>query len=160
MWRDEIPEWLSCPANEYSPLVRAPGGSYIRQHVVSVRGASAGVSDIADETDDDVVCPYHWAKPIHTLNCDLVWPAELDELAYTQHEFSPMEDSEDVDCSEAEDLDEVELQSGRSYLELDTPEYAGLIADGWVIEKLLAMAGMRLAGVLNYLFADDGSLVG
>ena len=107
-----------------------------------------------------MVCPYQWATPIHTLNCDLVWPAELDELPYNQQQFSPMEDSEDLGCSEAEDLDEIDSQSGDSYLELDTPEYAGLIADGWVIEKLLAMAGMRLAGVLNYLFADEGILMG
>lgn len=43
------------------------------------------------------------------------------------------------------------------YLELDTPEYSGKIRDEWVVEKLLAQGGIRLAGVLNYLFADEGA---
>ena len=44
------------------------------------------------------------------------------------------------------------------YLQLDTPEYAGVIHDQWIIERLLAQGGIRLAGVLNYLFAplEDG----
>jgi hypothetical protein len=159
MWRDEIPEWLSCQANSESlSRLRAPSGSYIRQHVVSVLGESTteAVFDVGDETDDDVVCPYQWAKPIHPLNCDLVWPAELDDPPYN-HQHTPQAEGseEDSGCSEDEDPDGDELNSGQ-YLELDTPEYAGLIADDWVIEKLLAMAGLRLAGVLNYLFADDG----
>jgi hypothetical protein len=56
-------------------------------------------------------------------------------------------------------LDEPDLR-GR-YLELDTPEYAGVIQKEWVLEKLMAMAGIRLAGVLNSLFADiDGEGLG
>jgi len=41
------------------------------------------------------------------------------------------------------------------YLELDTPEYGGKISREWVVEKLFAMAGIRLAAVLNYLFAVE-----
>ncbi|KAG8895452.1 hypothetical protein FRB99_000595 [Tulasnella sp. 403] len=38
------------------------------------------------------------------------------------------------------------------YLELDTPQYAGKIKDQKILEKLLAMGGVRLAAVLNELF--------
>jgi hypothetical protein len=31
-----------------------------------------------------------------------------------------------------------------------------MISERWILEKLLAQAGLRLAGVLNYLFADFG----
>ncbi|THH07556.1 hypothetical protein EW145_g3298 [Phellinidium pouzarii] len=44
-----------------------------------------------------------------------------------------------------------------TYLELDTPEYAGRIKDDWLVEQLLAMGGIRLAATLNYLFAADGA---
>jgi hypothetical protein len=41
------------------------------------------------------------------------------------------------------------------YLELDTPEYAGVVAKRMIIEKLLAQAGIRLAGILNMIFAEE-----
>jgi hypothetical protein len=28
-------------------------------------------------TDDYIACPFHWAKPIHELNCEIVWPPEM-----------------------------------------------------------------------------------
>ena len=41
------------------------------------------------------------------------------------------------------------------YLELDTPgEYAGKVRSELVVEKLIAQGGIRLVGVLNWLFAD------
>ncbi|KAJ3001231.1 hypothetical protein NUW54_g6561 [Trametes sanguinea] len=39
-------------------------------------------------------------------------------------------------------------------LELDSPEYAGKLANRWVVERLLAMGGVRLAGVLTDILAD------
>ena len=68
-------------------------------------------------------CPYTWAKPMHRLNCDVVWPKN-----YTGNE--------------------------RPHVELDTPEYMGPIVNGHVMERLMAMAGLRLASVLNALFGD------
>ena len=41
------------------------------------------------------------------------------------------------------------------YPELDTPEYSGRIARDWVVEKLLAQGGVRLAGILNALFSPQ-----
>ncbi|WVW83859.1 hypothetical protein I302_105881 [Kwoniella bestiolae CBS 10118] len=45
-------------------------------------------------------------------------------------------------------------------IELDTDKYLGEIGRQKVVEKLLAMAGLRLAKILNEAFADEGQLVG
>lgn len=80
------------------------------------------------ETDDEFVCPWHWATPIHQLTCDWAWPKELDQPPYDEPN-GPL-------------------------LQLDTDAYAGKIAKEWVVEKLLSMAGLRLASILNQIFAQ------
>ncbi|KAG8710368.1 hypothetical protein FRC09_000171, partial [Ceratobasidium sp. 395] len=40
-------------------------------------------------------------------------------------------------------------------IELDTPEYAGRIRRDKVIEKLMALGGLRLAAVLNELLGSE-----
>ena len=84
--------------------------------------------------DGDVVCPYSWSQPLAALNCDIIWPKQL-----TLKESGGNESN---------------LETAQ--LELDTPEYAGVIEKRMLLEKLLAQGGVRLAGVLNYLFADQG----
>ncbi|WVF71544.1 hypothetical protein IAT40_006352 [Kwoniella sp. CBS 6097] len=74
-------------------------------------------------------CPYTWAKPIHGIACDVAWPKE-----YTGKPGEPL-------------------------IELDTDQYLGRIGREKVVEKLLAMGGLRLAKVLNEALADEGSLV-
>jgi len=81
----------------------------------------------ASDTDDGAVCPWHWASPIHQLTCDWVWPKELDKPPYDEPR-GPL-------------------------LELDTDKYAGKITREWVVERLLTMAGLRLASILNLIFA-------
>ncbi|KAJ7760937.1 phospholipase C/P1 nuclease domain-containing protein [Mycena metata] len=116
-WEQDIPDWLTCPAP-----------------------ASA-----SSATDDALICPHHWATPIHALNCELVFPPALDQPPYNDTRPPPaLEQFAQASFSVAAD----------PFLELDTPEYSGVITEGWVIEKLLAQAGLRLAGVLNYLFAE------
>lgn len=78
------------------------------------------------DTDDEFVCPWHWATPIHQLTCDWAWPKELDQPPYSEPN-GPL-------------------------FQLDTKEYAGKIAKEWVVEKLLTMAGLRLASILNRVF--------
>jgi len=78
------------------------------------------------ETDDGAVCPWYWVNPIHELTCDWAWPKELDEPPYDEPN-APL-------------------------LQLDTDEYAGKITNEWVVEKLLTMAGLRLASILNQIF--------
>ena len=82
-------------------------------------------------SDSAVLCPYAWSAPIHKLNCEVVWPPELDEP-------------------------ETEGRAPRrDYLELDTPKYSGNIEKKWIVEKLLAQAGVRLAGILNRIFSQQ-----
>lgn len=111
--------------------------------------------------DDDVLCPYAWARAIHELNCAFpVWPAELDKVAAVGAHSPDVED-ERHDCHM--EGGDVEL-TGRpprphpDLLELDTPEYAGRVRDGWVVERLLAMAGIRLAGILNGLVLGEADV--
>jgi hypothetical protein len=69
-------------------------------------------------------CPYTWSKKIHQLNCDYVWPKD-----YTGAHGAPL-------------------------IELDTPQYLGRIDGDKVVEKLLAMGGIRLASILNTVFGE------
>ena len=71
-------------------------------------------------------CPFTWSKPIHHLNCNIIWPQN-----YTGDHNVPL-------------------------IELDTPAYVGRIKEEKTVEKLLAMGGLRLASVLNtVLGAED-----
>ncbi|KAJ6538814.1 phospholipase C/P1 nuclease domain-containing protein [Mycena vulgaris] len=149
-WQAQIPDWLTCPVPTRAQL---SASSSLWQQVLSVWNRVTGAMD---DTDDDLICPYHWATPIHALNCETVWPKALDEPPYNSTRLDgAASGSAHHDCvSPAADLAQMDGATGRSYLELDTPEYSGVISERWIVEKLLAQAGIRLAGVLNYLFAD------
>lgn len=135
-WADEVQNWLSCPTSQSSTsyLVDAEEGTWqkvlSRLSIFYTRSTKKGVEL---NPDGDVVCPYFWSQPLSALNCDIAWPKQLEVMSGS-----------------------VETES----LELDTPEYAGVIEKRMILEKLLAQGGIRLAGVLNYLFADEGSMKG
>lgn len=116
-WADEVESWIQCPTLDPSPAL---GGNPDDQTVIQTQWQ---VSD----TDDESVCPWHWAHPIHELVCEWIWPKQLDEPPYNKPN-GPL-------------------------LQLDTKEYAGKISQEWVVEKLLAMGGLRLAAILNLIFA-------
>jgi len=116
-WAGEVESWIQCPTISHSP---SRGGDSGDQTILQPQWQ---VSD----TDDGIVCPWHWASPIHQLACDWVWPKALDNPPYDKPR-GPL-------------------------LELDTDEYAGKITREWVVEKLLAMGGLRLASILNSIFA-------
>ncbi|KAJ7467077.1 phospholipase C/P1 nuclease domain-containing protein, partial [Mycena latifolia] len=155
-WRTQIPDWLTCPA----PARSSP--SSLWQQVLSAWNRITGAMN---DTDDDLICPYYWAAPIHALNCEIVWPKALDEPPYNGSRLDGASvSSHHHDCA-SPDVELAQMDgAGRyvggpaavdgPYLELDTPEYSGAIAKQWIVEKLLAQAGIRLAGVLNYLFAE------
>lgn len=113
---------------------------------------------VARETDDDILCPYHWAQPIQEMNCELVWPKALDEppysLATDLHASGPNSLIDHIEQGNFEEVDEESADGRKIYLELDIPEYAGVITKTMMVEKLLAQAGIRLAAVINWLFAD------
>ncbi|KAH8116171.1 phospholipase C/P1 nuclease [Phellopilus nigrolimitatus] len=124
-----IDSWTSCPPVEGSTARPYPPAWKPQQFPLGARIGSARTPPRGlPPTDDGVVCPYAWAEPLHALNCEIIWPPALDEL----------------------------VSINNTYLELDTPEYAGRIKDQWLVEQLLAMGGIRLAATLNYLFAVDG----
>ena len=157
-WRDELPGWLACPAAAIPAPAPAPAQGW-PQRVLSWWAGRAG-----EDTDDGVVCPHAWAAPIHKLNCELVWPPALDEPPYGHAHISPPAGGDGHAASVEAELAQFDSWGdyagggggGGPYLELDTPEYWGVISEGWVVERLLAMAGIRLAGILNWLFAEEG----
>ncbi|KAF9805624.1 hypothetical protein IEO21_08995 [Rhodonia placenta] len=102
--------------------------------------------------DTDALCPYAWAREIHRLNCALpVWPAELSVAAEDGADTHGCAHGENVDGSEEGAELAGHPRPHPDLLELDTPAYAGKIRAEWVVERLLAMAGVRLAAVLNTL---------
>jgi hypothetical protein len=156
-WKDEVPGWLGCPATTHVVPVQR------RQRMLSIWEALTG-GGAGRAIDDDVVCPQAWADPIHALNCEIVWPKALDEPPYKHTHLFPSTSPHDHHHTSV-DAEIVQFDSagtyvagpkGGPYLELDTPEYWGAISERWLVEKLLAMAGIRLAGVLNWLFAEEG----
>ncbi|KAF7357889.1 hypothetical protein MVEN_00835100 [Mycena venus] len=161
-WANDVPEWLTCPAPTQSRSLSvgffSSLGAFWQQALLVWNRVAGGAMD----TDDDLICPYYWAKPIHALNCEIVWPKALDEPPYNHTRFDGASSSHhhefvspDVELAQVDRAGRfVGGPPGGPYLELDTPEYSGAISKQWIIEKLLAQAGIRLAGVLNYLFAD------
>jgi len=148
-WKDEWLSWASCPSNAF-PFEGIPLDSIFAVE----EGVTASSSDdlqsplshplpfstpwpASMSTVDLPVCPLHWARPIHDLNCNstLIWPRFLSNAPphSTPIPIPP-----------------------RDLVELDSPWYAGQIRNELVIEKLLAMAGVRLAAVLNELWDPQG----
>ncbi|KAH9835320.1 phospholipase C/P1 nuclease [Rhodofomes roseus] len=155
-----------------SEVVTRNGGVRRRRHnrhTKRARGLWSWLWAGKDEErwDDDVLCPYAWARAIHELNCEFpIWPAELDKVAAAGAHSSRSVDVEgssfehhDCDMDGGDAAMEAAGRPPRPHpelLELDTPEYAGRVREGWVVERLLAMAGIRLAGILNGLVLGEG----
>lgn len=125
-------EWSNCPLPESEKNTSGWLGS-VQKVLVSGWKRLAGNED----WDNGNICPYAWASEIHKMNCEFpIWPREL--------EFTSSSDA----------LLEVEGRRPRPHpdlLELDTPEYAGRLRDEWVVERLVATGGVRLATILNGL---------
>ncbi|KAI0253356.1 S1/P1 nuclease-domain-containing protein [Lactifluus subvellereus] len=125
-WETELDSWLSCGAGPKFVLAQE-----FSQEVLTGGRPRKGHGP-PETSDTDTICPYAWAAPVHALNCDIVWPPELASVS-----------------AEA-------LKGPRGdYPELDTPKYTGRIEKEWVVEKLLAMAGVRLAGILHDIFVPQ-----
>ncbi|ORX36722.1 phospholipase C/P1 nuclease domain-containing protein [Kockovaella imperatae] len=172
-WRDELPEWLTCPADgdpfPHSSISDIPASTpdYLKNRIsrtafsalnavlpawitipfqlkypvqmhethgfadqlLSTHPAILNGSVVSTLSPDPQLikpvipaCPFSWSKPIHQLNCDIVWPKN----------YVP----------------------GR-HIELDTKDYLGRIDSEKTLEKLLAMGGIRLASILNTILGDE-----
>lgn len=122
-----------------------PQPAFAWQSILSVFSLAGNGKALAEGedglgVDDDTLCPYAWAKPIHQLNCDIVFPKELDEPSKS--------------LFGNDDALMAFRRKKTHYFELYTPDYAGLIKERWIVEKLLTQAGVRLAAVLNWIFAE------
>ncbi|CAE6502957.1 unnamed protein product [Rhizoctonia solani] len=92
-----------------------------------------GIEKLPFEDPLDVpVCPYHWAKPSHQMLCDFIWRADLESVTNPKDAIYK--------------------------IELNTTEYAGRVRDEKMIEKQLAMGGMRLAAALNTVLGTEKEL--
>jgi len=129
-WGSEKDKWMSCPRPLSDSAVNA---EWSLQEVLAAprKPKPPARGGPPKSSDSDVLCPYAWGKPIHKLNCDLIWTPDLHESETETEGRAPRKD----------------------YPELDTDEYAGNIEKKLIVEKLLAQAGVRLAGILNRIFA-------
>lgn len=157
-WRPELAEWISCPASgdpypHSSNSAIPPSSSGLQKvfksassYVVGalpqpLSGFLSKTLQVAPEVHANFptlllqstpeqlsaqqktfafpACPYTWAKELHRVNCDVAWPKE-----YTDDYHGPL-------------------------IELDTDAYLGEIGRRKTVEKVLAMAGLRLAKILN-----------
>jgi len=125
VWQGELENWLSC-SDQATPW--PPAQVEFLQAANSNQAQSPLMAVV-----EDLACPLHWSKPLHRLNCEIIWPPSLD-----QSEMFPL----------------FELPRAH-YIELDTPEYSGVIQESRLLDKLLAMGGIRLAAVLNGLYATE-----
>ncbi|KIY68479.1 phospholipase C/P1 nuclease [Cylindrobasidium torrendii FP15055 ss-10] len=158
-WNNELDDWLSCPSPEAAEDPIVPSAlTYLPNFALQMWQWLSPAPP--QKTDDAIICPYAWAKDIHPLNCDIIWPKALDEEPYKSSRLDGRSEHHHDHATVEEDLavlDDLpaDARPPSKYLELDTPEYAGVIHDEWIIEKMLAQGGLRLAGVLNYLFAPQ-----
>ena len=148
-WESEVDSWFSCP----SSLSSQSGPQLV---LAAPRRPPRSVEGPPQTSDTDTLCPYAWAAPIHKLNCGIVWPDSLDLSALDD---SASASHEHHHCGSASVEDEMRMAWAETSRQadqpnLDTPEYAGQIEKDWVIEKLLAQGGLRLAGVLNAVFSS------
>ena len=151
-YEKELPSWIACPPTNRLRVLPLPRWQQILLWFLGSQSKDGGLG-----SDDERVCPYHWAQPVHALNCEIVWPAKLDQLAPNRVSYAHAERENHACCEDSvlkfEDTEALRRQEPH-FLELNTPEYSGRIRDEWVIEKLMAQGGIRLAAVLNWLFYD------
>ncbi|KAK7041407.1 hypothetical protein VNI00_009273 [Paramarasmius palmivorus] len=172
-WRDEIPDWLSCPAPpvQHTSTPSALGASWSYLHSIwTFVKSSLSISTTENRQTTTLSAPSTGPSLFISLTA-------LDEPPYGGHgrfsEFFTEQDDHDahhfssVEAELAQFDKDGQFVGGRhggstggrpEYLELDTPEYAGVIADQRILERLMAQAGIRLAGVLNWLFAPNGEM--
>jgi len=156
-WKNEVGAWLDCgPLPAHASSFRGSGLIGLWQTIYTattraIQSVTTAGDGVDINPDGPVVCPYFWAKPIHKLNCDIVWPKELNLQSAKYPRRSVAHGGEHANILENGPDDE----HAAALLQLDTPEYSGAIGKGMVIEKLLAQGGVRLAGILNHVFAPE-----
>ncbi|KAG9121289.1 hypothetical protein FRC07_002805 [Ceratobasidium sp. 392] len=112
-------------ANELEEWVKCP---QLALHGVAEQKVLSGPP--FEDPLDLPVCPYHWSVASHQLLCDFLWRPEFEDT------------NDDNDVADPD-------------VELETPEYAGHIRDIKLVEKQLALGGVRLAAIVNAVFGSE-----
>jgi len=104
-WADEVQSWAACPESPLDVLF----DSDVESTDESITDSDQLILSASRPprrrptpkpkpapvpqrpTDDSVVCPFHWAKPIHAMNCDFVWPPEMDSDPHPAVELDTLE---------------------------------------------------------------------
>jgi predicted permease len=144
-WEDESAHWTGCPSKGDKAKVDkpkssahwlrsvTPQSSKLAERIFSTqfrklaKTPSPRLSDEVDDTDLPV-CPYAWTQPMHPLVCSYAFASPVPGPGH-EHNVS--------------------------LAELDVAEYKGRIEADKVIQKQLAMAGVRLAAVLNTVLLPE-----
>ncbi|KAF8755385.1 Phospholipase C P1 nuclease [Rhizoctonia solani] len=130
-WTDELEEWTTCPQFDLTS----------KKPVIPVNPTSFGGLVEPEEERKFVIRGSRRGQTV---------------LAPKEHAFGlPFEDPSDVP---PHDPNHPGPTPAKDLIELDTPEYAGRIRKDKVIEKLMALGGLRLAGVLNELLGSEEEL--
>ncbi|KAJ3571276.1 hypothetical protein NP233_g3855 [Leucocoprinus birnbaumii] len=165
-WAEDLDKWIACPkGDEKDEMKEVDGKETVWSTLRDFFMPGWIVKSTADlpPTDTEHICPYAWAKPVHTLACEVIWPPEIDEgshltypprrprcARYPHPHMNSSADEDDVEATGGPD--------GEPPYELDNPKYMKPILDGMLLEKFLAQGGIRLAATLNYIFADQASV--
>jgi hypothetical protein len=123
-----LPNFVANGVRQISPIPLDQYQGFNSRLLASTPGALAKVEAEGESANGNLTnpaCPYTWAKEIHGLNCDFIWPKDYEGPHH------PL-------------------------IELDTDQYTGKIRRENLMEKLLAMAGLRLAKTLNEILGDEG----
>ncbi|EJU01173.1 phospholipase C/P1 nuclease [Dacryopinax primogenitus] len=128
-WADEYLAWPTCPADgDLDPSLLIP-------HNLDENSPDFPVHSLANQAIFNVG-PKTPIDPVDLPICPLAWATTLHPLN-CQYVWPPHYDTH-----------------GKPP-ELDTPKYLGPIRDQHVVEHVLAMAGVRLAAVLNTLLGGE-----
>ncbi|WRT66311.1 uncharacterized protein IL334_003266 [Kwoniella shivajii] len=168
-WRSDLEEWLSCPSSgdpfPHSSHTDIPASTptifkdYFRTASSIVLSLLPGsLSSSAEllfalptrETEgfEDQALALH-PNALQSKGVNMTFPA----CPYTWSK-----ELHDLNCKVA--WPKEYQDNNHPLIELDTDQYLGEISRQKTIEKLLAMAGLRLAKVLNEALADEGQLIG
>ncbi|CAO1624313.1 unnamed protein product [Sympodiomycopsis kandeliae] len=164
-WQDEWQEWAQCPesAQRQHHSTNPQAHLNVEHHSthlqtpfnLDVDMAYDGPTWHVDETDLPI-CPLTWSKPMHPLVCQYAFAEPV-----AHHNVTQLDD-DTVDA-------ERRRRRGRrpqrppndphkepeQLPELEVDEYYGRIKDDKVLQRQLAMGGVRLAAVLNSLLLDE-----
>lgn len=174
-WRDDLPNWLTCPINgdpyPHSSIDSSipPSTSAFSEQLKSVTSFVLGLlpSTLSTALSINHALPMVETENVqaallanHPLGTAAVAEAGVDAdvdalRAIPACPFTWATPLHELNC----DIVWPKGYTGdhsTPLIELDTPEYLGRISKEKTVEKLLAMGGLRLASMLNTIFGAEG----